>query len=128
MQVLAQRTGHLDWNPQLAAKNEAIQLMDIEDSKVASTGGGPDGIGIGVGGLLEQADGVPMKTSEKAMDLVAEFGAQGAVLQVMQAAKDVLERELRDLDKGEDDEYEEAVEDPVKKGAVALCWPCIAAH
>ena len=112
-EVLAQRTGHLDWNPQLAAKNEAVQLMDVDD------GGGPGGLpgggdmmdwanAMGMDGAAAAAMG-PMKTSEKAVELVAEFGAQGAVMQVMQAAKEVLERELRELERDGDEEFEEAV-------------------
>jgi hypothetical protein len=53
------------------------------------------------------------RTSEKAIQLVTEFGAQGALVQVMQAAKEVLERELRDLEAEGDEEFETQVaEDP----------------
>lgn len=63
-----------------------------------------------VGRTRVPAAGLTMPPSRAAaVELVAEFGAQGAVMQVMQAAKEVLERELRELERDGDEEFEEAV-------------------
>jgi uncharacterized spore protein YtfJ len=129
-EVLAQRTGNADWDPKLQANVQSMQLDEMDDDD--GDEGGPDGMGewrtdgpfkMGPGAMnqpgMEFPDGedAAVAVCEKAIQLVAEFGAQGAMIQVMYAAKKQLERELRDLEHSEgiinvDGGLEEESEDP----------------
>ena len=100
-EVLAQRTGNADWNPKLQKNVQSMQLDEMADDD--DDEGGPDGMGewrtdgpfrMGPGGVeLPGGDDAAVAVCEKAIQLVAEFGAQGAMIQVMYAAKKQLERE-----------------------------------
>ena len=127
-EVLAQRTGNADWNPKLQANVQSMQLDEMDDDaedddagagewrtdgpfKMGADGMNPTGMGP------HEGEGAAVAVCEKAIQLVAEFGAQGAMIQVMYAAKKQLERELRDLEHSEgiinvDGGLEEESEDP----------------
>lgn len=131
-EVLAQRTGNADWNPKLQANVQSMQLDEMADGDDDDDDGAADGAGewrtdgpfkMGPGATNPNGMGPPggedtaVAVCEKAMQLVAEFGAQGAMVQVMYAAKKQLEQELRDLEHSEgiinvDGGLEEESEDP----------------
>ena len=82
-EVLAERTGNAGWNPQLEQRVRSMQL----ETKTAPSLGDDS-----TGGLVSPS-GDPVKVSERAMQLVIEYGAQGAMMQVMHAAKKQLDKE-----------------------------------
>jgi hypothetical protein len=105
-EVLAERTGNAGWNPQLEQRVRSMQL----ETKTAPSLGDDS-----TGGLVSPS-GDPVKVSERAMQLVIEYGAQGAMMQVMHAAKKQLDKEMRELEASErfpGSELEEDSEDPV---------------
>lgn len=140
-EVLAQRTGNADWNPKLQQGVQDMQLDEMEDDGDGGGGKGGDGgyeqhtdgpFKVGDGGMGGGMPGMPgmpgmggdefgeesaVSVCDGAMKLVAEYGAQGAMVQVMYAAKKQLESELRDLEHSEgiinvDGTLGEETEDP----------------
>ena len=114
-EVLAERTGNAEWNPKLEQNVQKMQLDDMpsEDDDDPFDTDGPFQAGEW-GDPAGAQHGVAVCT--QAMQLVEEYGAQGAMVQVMHAAKKVLEQELRDLERSEgavniDGTIEEEVED-----------------
>jgi hypothetical protein len=134
-EVLAQRTGNADWNPKLQANVQSMQLDEMADDGDADGGGGGGGAAewrtdgpfkMGPGGMGgvdpndpfgPDAEDTAVAVCDRAIPRVAEYGAQGAMVQVMYAAKKQLEQELRDLEHSEgiinvDGGLEEETEDP----------------
>ena len=90
-----------------------------EDENAEWRTDGPFKMGVDGPGMsaAQDAEDAAVAVCEKAIQLVAEYGAQGAMIQVMYAAKKQLERELRDLEHSEgvinvDGGLEEEREDP----------------
>jgi hypothetical protein len=118
-QVLAERTGNAGWNPQLEQKVHAMQVrvrarpIFVTAHRERHTATLPpqlDGMTDETRSFVSRgADGEEggpgVAVCAAAMQLVGEYGAQGAMVQVMHAAKKQLALELQELEASEGNIY-----------------------